>query len=215
MPWLKTRDIRDGVVTADKLASTLDLGADTFKIDKISESTAGNGVRVDDLKIKDGGLSTSATGTALLSGLSAAGVNALVVGDAAASGLALVVQEVTTVLTNAVALDTTIVLPTPAWVLSVQARLDDLIVGDASGDDLLARVGIGVSGGDEDAFGDTTDLTKNQKVTTLLNTSQAGVTIAIFGLKADGATACTEKFVAGTSVTTRVVYWTLAALANA
>lgn len=52
--WIKTRDIRDAVVTAAKLASTLDFAGKTFKVDTISESTAAAGVTVDGVLLKDG-----------------------------------------------------------------------------------------------------------------------------------------------------------------
>lgn len=53
MSWIKTQDIRNAVVTAAKLASTLDFSGKTFKVDTISESTGGNGVVIDGVRLRD------------------------------------------------------------------------------------------------------------------------------------------------------------------
>lgn len=55
--YLRTGDLRNKAVTAEKLADTLDLTAagKTLKVDNIAESTAGSGVTADGALLKDGG----------------------------------------------------------------------------------------------------------------------------------------------------------------
>lgn len=65
--YIRTGDLRDEAVTAAKLADILDLTATgkTLKTDTIAESTAGTGVAVDGVLLKDGGatFSSRVTGT--------------------------------------------------------------------------------------------------------------------------------------------------------
>ena len=133
-------------------------------------------------------------------------------------GLQIKVYEETIELTNAVFTDTTLAVPAGAVILSVQVNLEAAITGDGSGDNLFALIGIGISGGDEDAYGETAALTKNSKIDTIPDWAiNAGETIAIFALKADGDTACTEKFTGGTGqdVRVRIVYAVCKSLDNA
>lgn len=55
--YIRTGDLRNKAVTAEKLADTLDLTAagKTLKTDVIAESTAGSGVTADGALLKDGG----------------------------------------------------------------------------------------------------------------------------------------------------------------
>jgi hypothetical protein len=134
---------------------------------------------------------------------------ALRFGDTATEGLEVKVYDETIQLTNAVKTDSTLAVPAGAVVLSAQANLQAIITGDGTGDNLLAAVGLGISGGDEDKYGNTTDLTANQKIDTIPDWAvNGGETISIFGLQADGNTAATEKFTggAGQNVRVRVVY---------
>jgi len=126
----------------------------------------------------------------------------------ATEGLEIKVSDTTTTLTNAVAVDTTIVLPAGAVILSVQGNLEDAVTGDGAGGDAVADIGIGISGGDEDAYAEFGALTKNAKADAMIDWAVlAGeTTIAIFGLQADGGTAATEEFTAGSDVRIRVVY---------
>jgi hypothetical protein len=134
---------------------------------------------------------------------------ALRLGDTATEGLEIKVYDGLTSLTNAVSTDTACVIPAGAVILSVQGNLAKAVTGDASGDDLLAKIGIGISGGDEDAYAEFAALTKNTKANGIPDWAvlAAETTIAIFALKADGNTACTEKFTANAdAVRVRVVY---------
>ena len=99
-----------------------------------------------------------------------------------------VLDEVVT-LTNAVATDLSGDIPAGARILSVQANLDTLVVGDGSGDDLLAKVGIGIAS-DPDKYGKTSDLTQNQKVDTIPGTYEvfsAPEDVQVYACKADGS----------------------------
>jgi len=130
-------------------------------------------------------------------------------GKTATEGLELKVYDETIQLTNAVKTDTTLVLPAGAVVIAAQLNLEATITGDGSGDDLLAKIGLGMSGGDEDAFDNTADLVKNTKINNVPDWAvSAGGTVSIFALKTDGATACTEKFTggAGQNVRVRIAY---------
>ncbi|MDP3936852.1 MAG: hypothetical protein Q8R92_01805 [Deltaproteobacteria bacterium] len=143
---------------------------------------------------------------------------ALRFGATVTEGLEIKVYDETIELTNAVFTDTTLAIPAGAVILSVQANLEAVITGDTTGDNLLAAIGIGINGGDEDKYGNTTDLTQNQKVDTIPDWAvNGGETISIFGLQADGNTAATEKFTggAGQNVRVRVVYAVTNSLDNA
>jgi len=143
---------------------------------------------------------------------------ALRFGATATEGLEIKVYDETIVLTNAVFTDTTLAVPAGAVILSVQVSVEAAITGDGSGDDLFALIGIGVSGGDEDAYGNSSAITQNAKINTIPDWAvNAGETLALFALKADGNTACTEKFTGGEGqeVRVRVVYAVCNSLDNA
>jgi hypothetical protein len=167
------------------------------------------------------GLVVSAAKALDMLGLSAGAATpavALRLGASATEGLEIKVYDETLDLTNAVAVDTNCVLPAGAVILSVQGNLEKAVTGDASGDNLLADIGIGISGGDEDAYAEFSALTKNAKADGIPDWAvlSAETTIAIFGLKVDGDTACTEKFTADTeAVRVRVVYAVCNSLDNA
>lgn len=159
------------------------------------------------------------TRSRLKSALSKTGADDLVnaIQSATASQLYETVTVVTETLTltNAVKKDMTAVIPAGAIILGVFARLNALTAGDASGDDLLAKVGVGITGSVV-KYGVTSALTKNSKVSTLPTPTllAASETLGVYGVKADGSTAATEKFVAGTTVTITVRYKTPVALAS-
>ncbi len=125
-----------------------------------------------------------------------------------------VIDEVVT-LTNAVTTNLTNTVPAGAVIVSVQANLNTAVTGDASGDDLFVKVGIGTSG-DPDKYGLSADLTKNAKVNTIPDWAvlASAETIGARAAKTDG-TAATEKFTAGGKVRIRVVYLTLNSLVDA
>jgi len=138
-----------------------------------------------------GGVSASQVELNMLAGVTPGAV-------AASKVVTVTVNKNVAVLTNAVFTDTTLAVPAGAVILSVQVSVEAAITGDGSGDDLFALIGIGVSGGDEDAYGNSSAITQNAKINTIPDWAiNAGETLALFALKADGNTACTEKFTGG------------------
>lgn len=121
-------------------------------------------------------------------------------GASGTEGLELKVYDEVLDLTNAVVVDTNAVIPAGSIILSVQGNLEKVVVGDATGDDLLADIGLGIKAGDEDAYAEFGALTQDSKADGLPTYAPLAseVTISIFGLKVDGDTAATEKFVADT-----------------
>ena len=137
-------------------------------------------------------------------------------GATATEGYEIKVYDEILTLTNAVTLDTGCVIAAGDVILSVQGNLNTAVTGDASGDNLLAKIGIGISGGDEDAYAGFAALALNTKADAIPDFAvNSGETLAIFAMKTDGTTACTEKFVAGGLVRVRVVYATQNSLDNA
>jgi hypothetical protein len=129
-------------------------------------------------------------------------------GKTATEGLEVKVYDEIVELTNAVTTNTTLAVPAGAVVLSAQANLQATITGDASGDDLLAKIGLGITGSVV-KYGVTSALTKNAKIDTVPDWAvNAGETLALYAVKADGSTAATEKFTGGATqlVRVRVVY---------
>jgi len=125
-----------------------------------------------------------------------------------------VIDEVVT-LTNAVSTALTNTVPAGAVILSVQGNLQTAVVGDASGDDLFAKVGIGVAA-DPDKYGLSAVLTANAKLGAIPDWAVLGTaeTVIVKAAKTDGS-AATEKFVAGGQVRVRIVYLALTNLADA
>lgn len=116
-----------------------------------------------------------------------------------------VVDEVVT-FTNATEANLSRTIPAGSVILSVQANLDTTVVGDASGDDLGVKVGIGITA-TPNKYGLTTNLTQNQKINTIPDWAVLGSAEQICAklAKTDG-TACTEKVVAGAKVRIRVTW---------
>ena len=164
------------------------------------------GIGIDD-DCCDAGISVGkcATGIQIKSGAAAA-VAAMRFGASATEGLEVKVIDEVVTLTNAVETALTETVPSGAVILSVQANNDTLVVGDASGDNGLTKVGIGPTG-DPDKYGKTADLIKNSKVDTLPDWAVLGSeeTIVVKGCDNAG-TAVTELFVAGGEVRVRIVY---------
>lgn len=129
------------------------------------------------------------------------------IGASATEGLEVKVYDEIIAITNAVTTNTTCAIPAGAVILSAQVNLVKTVVGDTSGDNLLARVGLGITG-TVVKYGVSADLVKNTKIDTLPAWAvNAGETLAVYAVKADGSTAATEKFVAsGAAVRVRVVY---------
>jgi hypothetical protein len=124
-------------------------------------------------------------------------------GATVTEGLEIKVYDETINLTNAASTTTTLAVPSGAVILSAQANLQQEVVGDGTGDNLLAKVGLGVAA-NEDKYGVTSALTKNLKVDTIPDWAvSGGETLIIYGLKADGTTPCTEAFVADDPMGTR------------
>lgn len=127
-------------------------------------------------------------------------------GASATEGLEVkVIDEVVTT-TNAVETNLTETIPSGAVILSVQANLESLIVGDASGDNLGVKVGIGTTA-TPNKYGITSALTANLKINTLPDWAvlSGAETVTVKLAKTDGS-AATEKFVAGGLVRVRIVY---------
>jgi len=125
-----------------------------------------------------------------------------------------VIDELVT-LTNAVTVNLSQVVPSGSVVLSVQANLQTTVSGDGSGDDLLAKVGIGTTV-DPDKYAITSALTKNSKAKGLADWAvlASDEQIAVRACQSDGSP-CTEKFLAGGQVRVRVVYLSVPDLGNA
>lgn len=127
----------------------------------------------------------------------------------------LVTIEETVTLTNNAAVNLTATVPAGAAILAVSANLDTLIVGDASGDNAMTKVGIGTSG-DPDLLGLTADLVKNTKITKMVTpTALASTTTLQIGATNNAGAAVTEKFVAGGIVSVKVTYAMAKALPDA
>lgn len=157
---------------------------------------------------------TVSTAQTLTPGAAAAAV-ALRIGATATEGLEIKVIDETVTLTNAVEVNLTETVPAGAVILAAQMNLQSLIVGDASGDNLLAKVGLGVTA-DPDKYGITADLLKNTKANLIPDWAVLGSeeTVCVKAAKSDGA-AATEKFVAGGTVRVRIVYAALNSLDDA
>jgi hypothetical protein len=123
--------------------------------------------------------------------------------------------EETLTLTNAVSRAMTAQIPAGAVITSVAVNLQTAVTGDASGDDLLARIGLGISG-TVAKYGSVTALTKNAKLTRIPAHAvlASAETLTLFACKTDNS-AATEKFTAGGVVKVRVTYETAAALPDA
>lgn len=136
-------------------------------------------------------------------------------GQTATEGTEITALDEDVTLTNAAATNLTNTVPSGAVILSVQANLETTVVGDASGDNGMIKVGIGTSG-DPDKYGLSADLVKNTKVNTIPDWAvlSGAEQIAVNSVDT-GGTAATEKFVGGEIVRVRVVYLTLNSLDNA
>jgi hypothetical protein len=125
------------------------------------------------------------------------------------------IDEVLT-LTNAVKKDLSTAVPAGAVITSIAVNLQTAVTGDASGDDLLAKIGVGITG-NVAKYGNVATLTKNSKLTKIPSHAVLGSaeTIGVYALKTDGTSAATEKFTAGGKVRVRITYDTPYTLPNA
>lgn len=151
----------------------------------------------------------------VITGRSATGAVVERVGATTTEGLTKKVMDVTVTLTNAASTALATALPAGAVILSVQANLEEAVVGDGSGDNGLTKVGIGVSG-DPDAYGLSAALTANTKIDKIPSWAAlaASTTLGVYACDNAGA-AVTEKFVAGSTVRVVVTYYELDSLDNA
>jgi len=159
------------------------------------------------------GAQTFSAASTLTAGAAAAAV-ALRLGASATEGLEIkVIDEVVTT-TNGVEDNLTETVPAGAVILYGQINLDTAVVGDASGDDLLAKVGLGTTA-DPDKYGKTAALTLDSKGDLIVDWAVLGSeeTVAVRACKTDG-TACTEKFTGSESVRVRLAYLVLNSLDN-
>lgn len=125
------------------------------------------------------------------------------------------IDEVLT-LTNAVKKDLSSVVPIGAVITSIAVNLQTAVTGDASGDDLFAKIGVGITG-NVAKYGAVATLTKNSKLTKTPAHAvlAAAETIGVYAVKTDGSTAATEKFTAGGKVRVRITYLMANALPDA
>jgi hypothetical protein len=109
-------------------------------------------------------------------------------------------------LTNAVSRAMAAAIPIGAVIRSIHVNLDTAVTGDDSGDNLLARIAVGITG-TVAKYGSVTTLTKNSKRSAIPAHAvlAAAETITLFAAKTDN-TAATEKFTAGGIVRIRVCY---------
>lgn len=109
----------------------------------------------------------------------------------------IVTIEATVDVTNAVSTAIATQVPAGAVITAVQSRIDETVVGDASGDNLLAKIGIGTAS-DPDLFGLSADLVAGTKTAVLPDyaVQASALTVSVYACKTDGS-ACTEKFEAG------------------
>jgi hypothetical protein len=116
------------------------------------------------------------------------------------------VEQVLT-LTNAVSRAMTAAIPIGAVIRSIHVNNDTLVVGDATGDNALERIGVGITG-NVAKYGATANLLKNSKLSRNIPHAvlAAAETITLFGVATNGTTAATERFVAGGRVRIRVCY---------
>jgi len=154
------------------------------------------------------------SGGVLFTGASAAGETIATIGGAAAEGLNFKVIEETVDLTAAGAKYVAMTTPIPAGavILSVQANIEVLVVAGGT----TVKVALGPNGGDVDKYGITSDLTLNQKISTIPDWAvlASETAIDVCGVVTDGSALGDTNLSAG-SVRVRIVYLELAALADA
>lgn len=159
--------------------------------------------------------SSAISGAVLLSGGAATAAVVARLGKTVTEGLELKVYDEVLTLTNAVTLDTGCVIAAGDIILSVQGNIDVAVTGDGGGGAAVAKIGIGIKGGDEDAYAEFAAMVKDTKANAIPDWAvNSGETLAIFGLRADGATAATEEFAVGGKVRVRVAYLTPNSLDN-
>lgn len=137
-------------------------------------------------------------------------------GDTVTEGLELRVIDETVTLTNAASTNLTNTVPSGAVIIGAHGNLQTTVVGDASGDNGLVKIGIGKAS-DPDHYGKSADLIKNTKISGLIPTwavLSGTEQIAVYAVDTNGA-AVTEKFVAGATVRVRVYYLAFNDLDNA
>ena len=126
--------------------------------------------------------------------------------DVALDRLDVVKLEEQVTLTNAAFTNLSATIPAGSVILAVASRLDQLIVGDGSGDNGLTKVGVGTSA-DPDLYGLSAALTANSKTQLIPAwTVLSGSTQVRVNAVNNSGTAVTEKFVAGGKVTVSIAY---------
>jgi hypothetical protein len=109
-------------------------------------------------------------------------------------------------LTNAVKTALAATIPAGAVIICAQANIKVAVTGDASGDNGLVKIGIGIDA-DPDKYGLSAVLTKNAKIDKIpAHAVLSGAeTVGVYAVDTAGA-AVTEKFVAGGEVRVRFTY---------
>jgi hypothetical protein len=103
-------------------------------------------------------------------------------------------------------------IPAGAVILSSQANIDAAVTGGGT----TVKIALGLSGGDVDAYGLSSGLTKNTKIDFIPSWAAlaAETTIAVCGVVSNGSALGDTNITAG-SVSVQIIYLQLASMANA
>lgn len=187
------------------------LTATTAATDTITEKTSAAGVTIDGVKCKDGSLVLTA-GSVQHNNGSTSGSITQGWGKTSAEGLQEVTVEETVSFAANAALykELTAQLPTNAVLLCIQANIESALTGGGT----TAKVGLGTSS-DPDAYGKTSVLTKDAKITTVPAHAviASPTTLRLSSCAADGSAGNTALTVG--SVRVRYTYRVPVDLANA
>jgi len=214
MSWLKRSDIRDGVISADKIDTSVatDLGSVGIKADVIAESTSGAGVTADGVLLKDSGVIVPLAGVLQLrrEGTGTGSVAARI-GGSSNEGVEVIVFENDI---SPAAVETAVVtVPAGTVILSVQSNVEVALTGGGT----TVTYALGTAA-DPDKYGypGSDTLAKNSKINTIPDWAVLGSSEAIVlsgaatGGTADGDTALTVG-----TVRVRIVYLALNGLDDA
>lgn len=213
MAWIKQSDLRDGVVSADKIDTSVatDLGALGVKVDVINESTAAAGVTVDGVLLKDSGIVVPLAGALQLrrEGTGVGNV-ALRIGPSSTEGVEVIVFENDI---SPAAVETAVVtVPAGAVILAVQSNVEAALTG--GGTTVTHSLG---TAADPDKYGTPAadSLAQNAKIDTIPDWAvlSAVEPIVLTGTATGGAADGDTALTVGT-VRVRVVYLALNSLAD-
>jgi hypothetical protein len=181
--------------------------------DQINEKTSDAGVTIDSLLVKDGGM-VMTSGRIQHNHAAESGAITRGFGKTAAEGWQELLIEATVSFVDNVAMSKNITganLAAGTIILGVLANVESAVTGGGT----TTKIGIGIAGGDEDAYGLSAALTKNAKITPIpvLTPLAAQSDIALFACANNGAAGDTALTVG--SVRVRILCLTPIALADA